>query len=119
MEYIMFNTKKKTSAVQAHKRTRTVKVGKLTFQKRIRPPNAAERIENKESRRYYKLNKTKIKHQAKVRKMKVERNPIAKAALEFKQKVENLVRTKKLTIPKAIMHLKNRAKLKAQKPVSK
>lgn len=74
------------------KRTKKVKVGGLTFVKKLRPPTPQEKLLNKKSRLYYRQNKAKIKRAEKLRAMKVAHNPKLEHALNLKRAVRDLVK---------------------------
>jgi hypothetical protein len=71
--------------------TRKIKLGGLTFRKRIREPNAAERKAARKAKKYYDRNKLKIERKAKRRTMLVNKNPTKKKLESVRQKVNQLV----------------------------
>ena len=69
----MFNKRKKVSKRKdTNKRTRVIKVGGMTFHKKVRKANAKEKLENKEHRLQYKRNKAKIKRRGKIKRIEIE-----------------------------------------------
>lgn len=73
-------------------RTKVIKVGTLTFRKKLRNPTSAEKAENKKERLYYRKNKSKIKRAAAIRAKKIERTPKLKLAKQLRNSAKRLMK---------------------------
>lgn len=105
----MFNKRKKVSKRKdTNKRTRVIKVGGMTFHKKVRKANAKEKLENKEHRLQYKRNKAKIKRREKLRELKLKHNPKLLAKIKFRQEVLEYAKRHKVSIPTAVHFIKNK-----------
>lgn len=104
----MFNKPKRPSVATKHTRTRLVKVGGLSFMKKVRKANPEEKIDNKKERLYYHRNKAKIARQAKLRKAKLERNPRAIRLLEIKQAALKMAKQFKMPLAQAVRAAKSK-----------
>lgn len=84
------------------KRTKIIKVGNLTFRKRLRKPTMEEKIDNKKTRQYHKLHKNELKQKAKIARQKIKRNPKLMRTLALKRLANKIIRTKKVSPAEAV-----------------
>jgi hypothetical protein len=84
------------------KRTKLVRVGKLTFRKKVRKATKEEKIDNKKSKIYYRQHKANSQRKAKLRLQKIERNPAKDRLLKIRRLALQYVKTKKIPLSQAV-----------------